>query len=110
MITQSFLYNAIFFTYAPVLTKVYGVPSNDTAYYFMFFALGNLIGPLTIGHLFDTIGRRRMISGTYILSRVPPHHQRGPFQRGSTHATTQTICWCVIFFFASSGGVLPTSR
>ena len=68
MITQSFLYNAIFFTYALVLTKIYGVPSSDTAYYFIFFALGNLIGPLTIGHLFDTIGRRKMISGTYLLS------------------------------------------
>ena len=68
MITQSFLYNAIFFTYALVLTKIYGVNSKDTAYYFIFFALGNLIGPLTLGHLFDTIGRRRMIAGTYILS------------------------------------------
>ena len=68
MITQSFLYNAIFFTYALVLTKVYGVSSKDTPYYFMFFALGNLIGPLTLGRLFDTVGRRRMISGTYILA------------------------------------------
>ena len=68
MITQSFLYNAIFFTYALVLTKVYGVSSADTPYYFMVFALGNLTGPLTIGRLFDTIGRRRMISGTYLLS------------------------------------------
>ena len=54
MITQSFLYNAIFFTYALVLTKIYDVPTKDTAYYFIFFALGNLIGPLTIGRLFDT--------------------------------------------------------
>ena len=68
MISQSFLYNAIFFTYALVLTKVYGVSSADTPYYFMVFALGNLTGPLTIGRLFDTIGRRRMISGTYLLS------------------------------------------
>ena len=68
MITQSFLYNAIFFTYALVLTKIYGVPSKDTAYYFIFFAVGNLIGPLTIGRLFDTVGRRIMIAGTYILS------------------------------------------
>ena len=70
MITQSFLYNAIFFTYALVLTKIYNVPATDTAYYFIFFALGNLIGPLTIGHFFDTIGRRKMIAGTYILSGV----------------------------------------
>ena len=82
MITQSFLYNAIFFTYALVLTKIYGVPATDTAYYFIFFALGNLIGPLTIGHLFDTIGRRKMIAGTYILSGVAPGRQRLPVQCG----------------------------
>ena len=103
MITQSFLYNAIFFTYALVLTKVYGVPSSDTAYYFMFFALGNLIGPLTIGHLFDTIGRRRMISGTYILSGVLLAISALLFNAGVLNATTQTICWCVVFFFASAG-------
>ena len=103
MITQSFLYNAIFFTYALVLTKVYGVSSNDTPYYFMFFALGNLIGPLTIGRLFDTIGRRRMISGTYILSGTLLIISAILFDAGALNATTQTICWCVIFFFASSG-------
>ncbi len=103
MITQSFLYNAIFFTYALVLTKVYGVSSNDTPYYFMFFALGNLIGPLTIGRLFDTIGRRRMISGTYLLSGALLIISAILFDAGALNATTQTACWCVIFFFASSG-------
>jgi MFS family permease len=103
MITQSFLYNAIFFTYALVLTKVYGVPSSDTAYYFMVFALGNLIGPLTIGHLFDTIGRRRMISGTYLLSGALLALSAFLFKAGFLNATTQTICWCVVFFFASAG-------
>ena len=82
MITQSFLYNAIFFTYALVLTKVYGVSSKDTPYYFMFFALGNLIGPLTLGRLFDTIGRRRMIVGDVPPVRIAPHHQRDPLRRG----------------------------
>jgi MFS family permease len=103
MITQSFLYNAIFFTYALVLTKVYGVSSGDTPYYFLFFALGNLSGPLTIGHLFDTVGRRRMISGTYILSGTLLIISAILFDAGALNATTQTICWCVIFFFASSG-------
>jgi MFS family permease len=103
MITQSFLYNAIFFTYALVLAKVYGVNSSDTAYYFMFFALGNLIGPLTLGHLFDTIGRRRMISGTYILSGALLIISAILFNAGVLNATTQTMCWCVIFFFASAG-------
>src|SRR5580692_1879197 len=103
MITQSFLYNAIFFTYALVLTKVYNVPATDTAYYFIFFALGNLIGPLTIGHLFDTIGRRKMISGTYLLSGILLAISAVLFNAGALNAVTQTACWCVIFFFASAG-------
>jgi MFS family permease len=103
MITQSFLYNAIFFTYALVLTKIYGVNSKDTAYYFIFFALGNLIGPLTLGHLFDTVGRRRMISGTYILAGTLLAISAVLFQAGWLNAVTQTVCWCVIFFFASAG-------
>ncbi len=103
MITQSFLYNAIFFTYAIVLTKVYGVSSNDTPYYFMFFALGNLSGPLTIGRLFDSVGRRRMISGTYIVAGSLLIISAILFDAGTLNATTQTICWCVIFFFASAG-------
>jgi MFS family permease len=103
MITQSFLYNAIFFTYALVLTKIYDVPATDTAYYFIFFALGNLIGPLTIGHLFDTIGRRKMIAGTYILSGVLLAISAVLFDAGALNAVTQTACWCVIFFFASAG-------
>src|SRR4051794_1665360 len=70
MITQSFLYNAIFFTYTLVLTDVYGVDKQDAPLYLIAFAVGNLIGPLTIGHLFDVIGRRKMIAGTYLLSGV----------------------------------------
>jgi MFS family permease len=103
MITQSFLYNAIFFTYALVLTKVYGVNAKDTAYYFIFFALGNLIGPLTLGRLFDSVGRRRMIAGTYILSGILLAGSAFLFKAGALDAVTQTICWCVIFFFASAG-------
>jgi MFS family permease len=103
MITQSFLYNAIFFTYSLVLTKVYGVAASSTAYYFMFFAAGNLIGPLTIGRLFDTIGRRKMIAGTYFLSGGLLAVSAFLFKAGVLNATTQTLCWCVIFFFASAG-------
>ena len=103
MITQSFLYNAIFFTYALVLTKIYNVPATDTAYYFIFFALGNLIGPLTLGHFFDTIGRRKMIAGTYILSGALLAFSALLFNAGLLNAVTQTACWCVIFFFASAG-------
>ena len=69
----------------------------------MFFALGNLIGPLAIGRLFDTIGRRRMIAGTYILSGVLLAVSAFLFNAGALNAVTQTVCWCVIFFFASAG-------
>jgi MFS family permease len=103
MITQSFLYNAIFFTYALVLTKIYNVAATDTAYYFIAFAIGNLIGPLTIGRLFDTIGRRRMIAGTYIIAGILLAFSAVLFNAGALNAVTQTACWCVIFFFASAG-------
>jgi MFS family permease len=103
MITQSFLYNAIFFTYALVLTKFYGVHANNAPLYLIAFAAGNLIGPLTLGRLFDTVGRRRMISGTYIISGVLLAITAFLFNAGSLTAITQTIAWCVIFFFASAG-------
>jgi MFS family permease len=103
MISQSFLYNAIFFTYTLVLEKVYGVGSGSVPYYFMCFAAGNFLGPLFLGRLFDTIGRRRMIAGTYLLSGVLLALSAVMFQAGDLDAVTQTLCWCVIFFFASAG-------
>jgi MFS family permease len=103
MITQSFLYNAIFFTYGLVLLKFFHVPASDTGYYFLAFAAGNLAGPLTIGRLFDTIGRRKMISGTYLLSGVLLIISAQLFKSGVLNATTQTLCWTVVFFFASAG-------
>jgi MFS family permease len=103
MSTQSFLYNAIFFTYGLVLEFYFHVKATDTAYYFFAFAAGNLLGPLTIGRLFDTIGRRKMISGTYLLSGILLLIVSFLFKNGSLNATTQTLCWAVIFFFASAG-------
>jgi MFS family permease len=103
MISQSFLYNAIFFTYTLVLTKIYNVPTGNTAYYFMFFAAGNFLGPLLLGRLFDTVGRRRMISGTYLISAVLLAISAFMFKAGQLNAVTQTIWWTVIFFFASCG-------
>jgi MFS family permease len=103
MISQSFLYNAIFFTYTLVLGKFYGVASEATPLYLIAFAIGNLLGPLTIGHFFDTIGRRKMIAGTYLLSGVLLAVSAVLFNAGLLNAITQTIAWCVIFFFASAG-------
>jgi MFS family permease len=103
MITQSFLYNAIFFTYTLVLAKFYGVASTAAPVFLIAFAVGNLAGPLTIGHLFDTIGRKKMIAGTYVLSGVLLAITAFLFNAGVLNAVTQTIAWCVIFYFASAG-------
>lgn len=103
MISQSFLYNAIFFTYTLVLGKFYGVSSESAPLYLIAFAVGNLAGPLTIGHLFDTIGRRKMIAGTYVLSGVLLAVSAVLFNAGLLNALTQTIAWCVIFYVASAG-------
>jgi MFS family permease len=103
MITQSFLYNAIFFTYTIVLTKFYGISAAHAPYFLIAFAVGNLVGPLTIGRLFDSVGRRFMITLTYILSGILLAITAVLFQQHVLSATTQTIAWCVIFFFASAG-------
>jgi MFS family permease len=103
MITQSFLYNAIFFTYALVLGTVYHVSSGSIPYYFIAFAIGNLLGPLVLGPLFDTIGRRAMISGTYLLAGVLLVVTAWAFDANLLTALSQTIAWSVIFFFASAG-------
>ena len=103
MITQSFLYNAIFFTYGLVLKQFYGVGDTSLPYYFIAFAAGNLAGPLLLGHLFDTVGRRKMISGTYLLSGVLLTITAVLFEAGALTAVTQTIAWSFIFFFASAG-------
>jgi MFS family permease len=103
MITQSFLYNAIFFTYTLVLAKFYGIDSTAAPVFLIAFAVGNLAGPLTIGHLFDTIGRKKMIAGTYVLSGVLLAITAFLFNAGVLNAVTQTIAWCVIFYFASAG-------
>ncbi|MFC4951152.1 MFS transporter [Pseudonocardia sp. GCM10023141] len=103
MITQSFLYNAIFFTYTLVLGKFYGVASESAPLFLIAFAVGNLVGPLALGHLFDTIGRKTMIATTYITSGVLLAVTAVLFQANVLNAVTQTIAWCVIFFFASAG-------
>ncbi|WP_258053041.1 MFS transporter [Streptomyces sp. Ru73] len=103
MITQSFLYNAIFFTYTLVLNKFYGVPDDRAPLYLIAFAVGNLLGPILLGPLFDTLGRRRMIAGTYLFSGCALAFTAMLFRADVLTAATQTTAWCVIFFFASAG-------
>src|SRR4051795_8233736 len=102
-IGQAFLYNAIFFTYALVLSTFYKVDAAKVGLYLIPFAIGNFLGPVVLGRLFDTVGRRKMIAGTYIISGVLLFITALLFKNGTLNATTQTLCWCVIFFFASAG-------
>ncbi len=101
-ISQSFLYNAIFFTYTLVLTDFYKVATDAAPKYLFFFAIGNLLGPLTLGRLFDTLGRRPMIAGTYVSSGLLLAFTGYLFEHGLLTATTQTALWCAIFFIASA--------
>jgi MFS family permease len=102
MTAQAFCYNAIFFTYALVLTDFYGVPGDHIGWYLLPFALGNFLGPLLLGRLFDVIGRRKMITTTYALSAVLLTVSGYMFEQHWLTVTTQTISWMVIFFFASA--------
>jgi MFS family permease len=102
MATQAFCYNALGFTYALVLSTFYGVAPRDVGWYLLPFALGNLCGPLVLGHLFDSIGRRPMITFTYGLSGLLMAATAVAFAAGWLSAWQQTACWTVIFFFASA--------
>jgi MFS family permease len=100
---QAFLYNAIFFTYALVLTEFYDVAAASVGWYLIPFAIGNFMGPLLLGRFFDTVGRKPMIAGTYILSGILLIITGVLFNNGTLTATSQTVAWCIIFFFASAG-------
>jgi MFS family permease len=102
MAAQAFFYNAIFFTYALILTDFYGVPSDHIGWYLLPFAAGNFLGPVFLGRLFDTRGRRPMIAFTYIVSGVLLAATGYLFMRDLIGAQTQTVCWMAIFFFASA--------
>ncbi len=102
MSAQAFFYNAIFFTYALVLTRFYNVPANDVGWYILPFAVGNVLGPLILGRLFDTVGRKIMISFTYILSGVLLAATGWMFDAGMLSGSGQTVAWSIIFFFASA--------
>jgi MFS family permease len=102
MIAQSFFYNAIFFTYGLILVRFYGVSGERIGYYMLPLAAGNFFGPVVFGKLFDTIGRKRMIAGTYAISGVLLAITAALFRAQLLTLTTQSLCWTVIFFVASS--------
>jgi MFS family permease len=102
MVAQAFLYNAVFFTYALVLTDFYGVPSGRVGWYLLAFSAGNFLGPLLLGRLFDTLGRKIMISSTYVISGLLLAGTGYLFGQNVMSAQTQTIAWMIVFFFASA--------
>jgi len=101
MVAQAFLYNSIFFTYALVLTRFYDVPAPDTGLYLLPFAVGNFVGVLALGPFFDTVGRRQMIAGTFIVSALLLIVTGWLFATGQLSVAGQTALWTLIFFVAS---------
>jgi MFS family permease len=102
MLAQAFLYNALFFTYGLVLSRFYGVAAQRAGLYLLPIAAGNFLGPIILGRFFDTVGRRAMITLTYLASAVLMAATGYEFAAGALDAATQTLAWCAIFFFASA--------
>ncbi|MDR6869832.1 MFS family permease [Bosea sp. BE125] len=102
MAAQAFFYNAIFFTYALILTDFYAVPSQAIGWFILPFAAGNVLGPIILGRLFDTLGRRRMIAFTYAMSGLLLAATGYLFWRDLVSAAQLTVCWSIVFFFAST--------
>jgi MFS family permease len=102
MASQAFFYNAIFFTYALVLTDFYGTPANQVGWNILPFAAGNVLGPIVLGHLFDTVGRRVMIASTYAISGILLAVTAELFSHNVLTATGLTGAWMIVFFFASA--------
>jgi MFS family permease len=102
MVAQSFLYNSVFFTFGLILANFYHVPEQRIGFYVLPLAIGNFCGPLFLGSFFDTVGRRKMIAGTFAVSGLLLCVTAYLFAAGLLTEITQTIAWCVIFFFASA--------
>jgi MFS family permease len=99
---QAFFYNAIFFTYALILTDFYGVAAGSVGWYILPFAAGNFLGPIVLGPLFDTIGRKQMIAMTYMTSGILLSAAGYLFSAGLLSVEAQTVIWMIIFFFGSA--------
>lgn len=102
MVAQAFAYNGVFFTYPLILSHFYGVPGGDIGLYLLPFACGNLVGPLVLGPLFDSVGRRPMIASTYALTGVLLATTGYAFAANLVGSVQLTAMWCIVFFFASA--------
>ncbi len=103
MVGQTFLYNAVFFTFAITLTTFFKVGTGEVGWYLLIFAVGNFLGPLTIGRLFDVVGRRPMIAGTYFVAAVGTAAVGLLFAGHAFGPVGLTAALGVVFFFASAG-------
>src|SRR5262249_34189436 len=102
MVAQAFFYNAIFFSSGLILRHFHGVPASRVGAYMIPFAIGNFLGPVMLGRLFDRWGRRPMIVATYAISGILLVATGALFWGGALDAVTQTLAWCVVFFFGSA--------
>ena len=102
MVAQAFFYNAIFFTYALILIDFYRTPAESVGWYILPFAAGNVLGPILLGRLFDTVGRKTMIASTYALSGVMLAATAYLFSEALLSAEQLTVAWMIVFFFASA--------
>jgi MFS family permease len=102
MVAQSFLYNSVFFTFGLILAHFYNVPNEKVGFYLFVLAIGNFCGHLLLGSLFDTVGRKKMIAGTFAISGILLIITAFMFGAGLLSVVAQTIAWFAIFFFASA--------
>ncbi len=102
MVAQAFFYNAAgFFSIPLILGRYYSVSPGHVSLHLFWFALGNALGPVILGPLFDSIGRKPMIIATYATSGVLLAVTGFLFEHQLLTPTTQSIAWSVVFFIAS---------
>jgi len=101
MTAQAFFYNSVFFSLGLVLLRYYGVAAEDLGYFFIPVAVTNFFGPVALGWFFDSVGRKPMISTTYILSGLVLLGSSWLFLHGRLNVHAQVAWWSAAFFFAS---------
>jgi MFS family permease len=106
-------YNAVIFTFSIVLTTFFKVSDSAAPAYLIPFGIANFAGALLLGRLFDTVGRRPMIAGTYLISAIGLFVLGLLFNNGTLGLGGFMVVLCATFFFASaaaSAGYLTVSE
>ena len=102
-IGQAFLYNGVTFNLGTLFHDFYDVASGTVPVFIILFAVGNFLGPLTLGRLFDTVGRKPMIAGTYLGSAGVAAVMAVLFTSGALSKWSFEGFVVVTFFLASAG-------